>query len=215
MYAWCRVIGPDGKPVDPNGMCRDFRTPPLEAIANFEAHLPRLLAAHGFDDVARSLETYVRQYWAVFRDGRLHIVGNFVCRSSLKEAHLDEPHDDLGSVPESHIAHVPIVIDDAGRCLVTASFPAERPDEVQFQLSSSGPAPPRSAEVVAVTLRARPPMIDGGVELDQPERLAAVSKGRTRGYRGAARPPLGGDSGLWVEQSWQRRCAHGWDRGAS
>ncbi len=132
MYAWCNMVDIEGHPVDPEGMCEDFRTPPLEVIASFEARLPRLLAARGRGEVARSLDRYVRQYWAVFRDGKLHIVGNFVCRSTLMEAHLADVGDDLKPVPENQLARVPIVVDDAGACNVTASFPADRPEDVQF-----------------------------------------------------------------------------------
>ena len=128
MYAWCNLVGVDGNPVDPEGMCQDFRTPPVEVIAGFEARLPRLLAARGHAHVARSVKTYVRQYWGVFRDARIHIVGNFVCRSAL-----DGFGDDPKPMSDRELAHVPIVIDDAGACHITALFPADRPEDVKFQ----------------------------------------------------------------------------------
>jgi hypothetical protein len=132
MHAWCNMVDGDGRPVDPEGMCQDFRDPPSEVIATFEARLPALLSARGHSSVAQALRNYVRQYWAVFRDGRLIIVGNFVCRSTVDTFHLDETAGDVKPAPEQELAHIPFTVDDAGTCNITASFPADRPDDVRF-----------------------------------------------------------------------------------
>ena len=130
MNAWCHALDSEGKPVDPEGMCQDFQTPPAGAISSFEARLPELLSAKGRADLAPKIHDYVRQYWGVVRAGRLNVVGNFVCRSLA--VRLATPFDDIEPLSSDSIAHVPITVDAAGACSVTASFPADQPDDVEF-----------------------------------------------------------------------------------
>lgn len=113
------------------GMCEDFRTPPLAVIADFEKRLPSLLKVKGHGDLAASIPTtYVRQYWAFVGNDGLHIVGNFVCRASA--VFLPSLTSDFEPIPPHSLARVPVVVDDAGICLVTVAFPATRPQAAQF-----------------------------------------------------------------------------------
>jgi hypothetical protein len=129
MWRWCNMVSVDGSRVDPD-MCEDFRDPPVEAVAKAEARLPRLLSARG--QSATPAEAYVRQYWAAFREGRVYVTGNLVCRSLLVGASSDDATDDPKPMAEHQLAHAPFVVDDAGACNLTVQFPADRPKELEL-----------------------------------------------------------------------------------
>ncbi len=129
MRAMCTIVDPEGNVLHEEKPCPDYRTPPAELIARFEARLPELLKAKDHEHLLPVLRDYLRQYWAVHRDGELYIEGQLVCRSHAIS--LTDDHDIVPSPPEE-LARVRIIIDDAGRCLVRASFPAERPERVEF-----------------------------------------------------------------------------------
>jgi len=116
------------------GWCEDFRTPPVEIIWDFEKRLPSLLKAIGRDDlVAKLLTSYVRQYWAVASKHGLDVVGNFVCRSQA--TYMPSIFSEEEPMTPEMLARSPIVIDDAGICLVTVTFPAGRPQEAEFSVA--------------------------------------------------------------------------------
>jgi hypothetical protein len=121
MLAWCSAV-------DPEGACEDFQPTPEVDVVDFDERLPQLLTSKGHANLAGPIRDYVRQYWATSRHGRLYVVGNFVCRSLLLN---DEDFDPEFGQSASE-ARVPIVVDDAGKCAVSAIFPAGRPDDVEF-----------------------------------------------------------------------------------
>jgi len=114
-----------------HGICGDFQTPPVTAIAEFEKRLPSLLKTQGRDDLAATVPTsYVRQYWAVVGKDGLTIIGNFVCRSSA--VYLPSLTSDFAPIPPEWLARAPVLLDDAGMCLVSVTFPASRPQAAAF-----------------------------------------------------------------------------------
>jgi hypothetical protein len=125
MYTWCRAW-------DSKGACEDFQKPPADVIARFDSRLPQVLAAHGLERLAGSIQSYLRQYWAKLKRGRLYVVGNFVCRS-IADIGLDTDYETGAQLPPD-ISHdsFPITVDDAGDCSVTVEFPADTPEEVSF-----------------------------------------------------------------------------------
>lgn len=122
MAVWCQL-----------GWCEDFRTPPASTVADFEKRLPSLLEALGHDDLAAKVpNSYVRQYWAVAGKNGHEVVGNFVCRAYA--VYSPSIFSDLEPSPPEQLARVPIVIDDAGICLISVTFPAGRPDTAKFSV---------------------------------------------------------------------------------
>ena len=125
MLEWCQATG------DPDGACEDFRTPPADVVARFDAELAERFAAEGHADLGRRVRTYLRQYWAVWRAGRLEIVGNFTCRSVL-ESRIDVDYDTGEDIPPDPEAEwIPVVVDDVGICNVMVGFPADAPEDVR------------------------------------------------------------------------------------
>jgi hypothetical protein len=64
-------------------MCEDFRAVPIDAVVRFESQFPGFLTAKGFAREAELVRGYERFYRAVFRQGRLVILGTLVCRERL------------------------------------------------------------------------------------------------------------------------------------
>lgn len=125
---WCHEgFFTTGTPTRRTPRCPDFRDPPVETVASFEARLPCLLARER-QPVVGSIESYVRQYWAEERKGTLFVYGRFACRSYVVT--LDSIDADIRPWSEEELSRVPISLDDAGDCFITLFFPAERPDDV-------------------------------------------------------------------------------------
>jgi len=124
MGAWCTAV-------DAKGACEDFRTPSKKDVSDFDAQLPQFLTARGHAALAPRIGSYVRQYWAVVRGGQLYIVGNFVCASILRD---DGPSGSNSLATNLVVDQSPIVVDDAGTCSITATFPVLRPDDVTFDV---------------------------------------------------------------------------------
>lgn len=129
MARWCSL--------DPEGMCGAFRPVPRESLAYFEHRLPQLLGAHGYQDVAAHVQDYLRQYWAALDGDRLLIHGVIACRSLL-DLYVDVDPETGASLPlpsdEERRRSGPLVVDDAGRCYLTVSFPADSPNRPVFSL---------------------------------------------------------------------------------
>jgi len=117
MEAFCKI--------DPPGLCRDFRTPPLDSVAAFEKQLGPLLNARGLGRLVPSVARYLRQYWAYFEEGQLLIEGNFVCPSVV--ALGMEDYDGGEPSPVAEHPSAPIAVDDAGDCNVNVLFLADDP----------------------------------------------------------------------------------------
>jgi hypothetical protein len=106
MNAWCRSA---------SSVCEDYRDAPVDLVARLDERLTSLLQARRMSFLAPRVQQYLRQYWAVFREGQLFIIGNFVCRSNVSDA-----------------ARAPVVIDPAGLCVVRAIVPVHAPENAQF-----------------------------------------------------------------------------------
>jgi hypothetical protein len=106
LFAWCRSTKP---------ACEDYRDAPVDLVARLDERLTPLLEARRLHFLAPRVQQYLRQYWAVFRDGQLFIIGNFVCRSNVADP-----------------ARTPVVVDPAGMCVITAIAPVDAPENAQF-----------------------------------------------------------------------------------
>lgn len=116
------------------GWCEDFRTPSAAAVVEFEKQLPSLLQRSGRAELAASIATsYLRQYWAVEGKQGLEVVGNFVCWSSA--VYLPTLASDFERIPNRSLARTPVIIDDAGICRVSVTFPPTRPQDAVFVLN--------------------------------------------------------------------------------
>ena len=107
MKAWCQSA---------RRTCEDYRDAPVELVARLDERLTPLLAARRVNFLASRVQEYLRQYWAVFRDGQLFIIGNFVCRSNVADP-----------------TRTPVVVDPAGLCVIKAIVPANAPEAAQFR----------------------------------------------------------------------------------
>jgi hypothetical protein len=106
MNAWCRSA---------RSTCEDYRDAPVALVARLDERLTPLLEARRVNFLAARVQRYLRQYWAVLRNGQLFIIGNFVCRSNVADP-----------------TRTPVVLDPAGMCVITAVVPADAPESAQF-----------------------------------------------------------------------------------
>lgn len=107
--------------IDPEGLCQEFATPPWRSVLTFENRLGEMLRVRGLKHLAPKMHDYVRQYWAVRRNNRVRIVGNFVCRS------IADLRAEIGKDPDPRMPDSPVHVDDAGECQVVVQFWANDP----------------------------------------------------------------------------------------
>lgn len=123
MFQWCHALEQQ-----PGRACKDYYLAPAEEVARFDQRLPELLSSHGLARIAPAISGYLRQYWGVSNQGFMLIVGRFTCRNRL----LNQVDPETGAATPftADDEWFPIELDDAGDCVVTATYPLGYPERL-------------------------------------------------------------------------------------
>ncbi len=117
--------------IDPPGLCKDFKTPSVEAVLYFEEHINELLNRRGLGALVPKIHQYLRQYWAYTVEGEVVVEGNFVCKSVVAVS-METPEGQQDPVDVEHPS-APVIVDDAGDCSVSVWFISDEPGSLRRQ----------------------------------------------------------------------------------